>query len=189
MVTIAARGAKWLAVAFVVSLGANLFLGGLIAGRMFAGTPEPATAPPAAIATQPDRPFPQGAGPQGAGPMGGPLQRMYFALSPEHRPIFEQVMASHRRELAAANGAVREARLKIRDALLAEPFDRDAFLAATNGLIARSNEQQKAAVDAIIDAVTRLPPAARRELADAERPQPPQGGPPRRFGPRDGPPR
>ncbi|MGQ0663553.1 MAG: periplasmic heavy metal sensor [Pseudomonadota bacterium] len=155
MVTFDARMGKWLAIALFVSLGVNLFLVGLMAGRYLGPS-----APPFA------------SGPSPAGDRPWFIHRMAENLPPEHRQVFEDAMAERRRDMGAANAAMREARRRVRDALVAEPFDRAALEAALADLRNRALDSQKAVHDAIAGAAQRLPPEARRPLVEGPRGRP-----------------
>src|SRR5262245_60644321 len=115
MVSEALKSRPWVLIVLVVSLGLNLFLGGLMAGRWFSGPPHR----PHAAATPGER----GA----AGEPGRILQRMAATLPPEHRPAFEAAIAKHRDRVVEAATQAREAREQVREVLRKEPFDRAAL--------------------------------------------------------------
>jgi uncharacterized membrane protein len=163
MVTFDARAGKWLALALVVSLGANFFLGGLLAGR-FAGRP------------------PEGPPVAGNGPAAAPGQQvlaqairlMAAALPEADRAGFEQAFFDRRREIMRANVATREARLALRDAIMAEPFDRTRIEQGFATLRARNEDVQHVLHTIAIDAIARLSTQSRQALANwAQPPRPP----------------
>ncbi len=156
MVTIDARAGKWLALALLVSLGANMFMGGLLAGR-FAGQPAD---PPPGTGTGP------GGGPGPDQPLVALIRRMASALPGDERTAFEQAFLDRRRDIVRANVAVREARLALRGAIVADPFDRPRVEQAFADLRARNAEQQRVLHTIAIDAMVRLPQASRQSLAD-----------------------
>jgi hypothetical protein len=156
MVTIDARAGKWLALALLLSVGANMFMGGLLAGRFASRAAEP---PPGA-----------GAGPGAGGaapdqPLVALVRRMAAGLPDDERASFEQAFIERRRDIVRANVAVREARLALRSAIVAEPFDRARVERAFAELRARNEEQQGMLHAIATDAMARLPQASRQSLA------------------------
>ena len=155
MVTIDARAGKWLALALLVSLGANMFMGGLLAGR-FAGR-------------QPDGPPVTGndplnaAGPQ---PVAVAIRRMAAALPDPDRTMFEQAFFERRREIMQANVARRQAGLSLREAIMADPFDRARVERAFTELRARNEDVQRVLHTIGLDAIARLPRESRQALAN-----------------------
>jgi uncharacterized membrane protein len=173
MVTIDARAGKWLALALLVSLGANMFMGGLLAGR-FAG---PAPEPPEI-----------GTGPGGGGPAPGErplvaaIRRMAEALPEADRTRFEQAFLDRRRDIARAQLALRDARLELRDAIMADPFDRAKVEQAFAALRTRNDEVQRTLHTIALDAIARLSKDSRQALANwAQPPRAPQGRPGERL--------
>jgi len=157
MVTIDARLGKWLAFGLLVSVAINLFLGGLMAGRIFGHR-----APYLATERFAERPGER----IGERPGGALIQRMIAQLPPGERAKFESAIGERRRDIMAAGAAAREARLKIRDVLQAEKFDRAALDAAFTDLRNDNLAFQKSLHDAIGTAIERLSPEARQSLAD-----------------------
>jgi len=165
MVTIDARAGKWLALALLVSLGANMFMGGLLAGR-FAG--RPAEAPEAGGPTPGER------------PLAAAIRRMAATLPDQDRTRFEQAFVERRRDIARATLALREARLGLRDAIMADPFDRTKVEQGFAALRDRNEDVQRVLHTIAIDAIARLSSSSRQALANwaqparaAERPRPP----------------
>lgn len=158
MVTIDARLGKWLALGLLVSLALNLFLGGLMAGRFFGHRP-----PYLASERFAERPGER----IGERPGGVLVQRMIAQLPPGERDKFESTIGERRREIMAAGTATREARLKIRNVLQAEKFDRAALDAAFADLRNDNLAFQKSLHEAVATAIERLSPEARRSLADS----------------------
>jgi len=152
MVSEAAKSRPWVLIVLIVSLGLNLFLGGLMVGRWFSGPPH---RPPFVMN---DR-----------GPAGEPnriLQRMAAALPPDHRPAFETVIAKHRERVMQAAGQAREAREQVRKTLRQEPFDRAALDRAFESLRQSNTVLQQEVQNTIGDAAAMLPADARQRLAD-----------------------
>jgi uncharacterized membrane protein len=154
MVNETAKRSPWLIALLVVSLGLNLFLGGLMFGRWFSG---PSMMRQMAMH-----------GERGAGGEPGRFltQRMAASLPAEHRPVFEAAMEQHRDRVAQAAAEAREARAMVRDALSREPFDRTALERAFEAVRSRNDALQQEIQAAIADAATNLPPDARQRLAD-----------------------
>jgi uncharacterized membrane protein len=178
MVTFDARAGKWLALALVVSLGANMFMGGLLAGRFAARPPE---GPP------PEGPSVAGNGPPAApGPQLAQAIRLMAAALPEaDRAGFEQAFFDRRREIMRANVATREARLALRDAIMADPFDRARVEQGFATLRARNEDVQHVLHTIAIDAIARLSTESRQALANwAQPPRPPAQPAQRPAGPR-----
>lgn len=145
------RRRSWLLIALVASLGLNLFLGSWLAGRLLAGPPM----------------FRQGAATAERGAPGrSVMDRMAASIPAEHRAAFEAVMDRHRDPIADAAAKSREARGQVRDAIAREPFDRAALDMAFETLRARNAALQSATQAAIAEAAAKLPPDARKQLAD-----------------------
>lgn len=141
---------SWLTILLVVSVGLNLFLGGLFAGHWYAGRPGMVVAPGGSAET----------------PGRGLLQRMIASLPAEERPAFEAVVAKRRPQVTQAVGEVRAARQTVREALLREPLDRPALDTAFAELRRRNDALQATIQATIAEAAAGLSPAARRRLAD-----------------------
>jgi uncharacterized membrane protein len=154
MIVFETRALRWLAIGLFVSIGVNLFLGGLVVGRWFAGEPPRIARFGGEFGNAPDR-FTQTM-----------LRRMSDALPSQHREQFDAVMRERRREADAHFEKINESRRRVREALGAERFDRAALEAASADLRLRQIELQKTLQDGIIAAAAQLPPEARRSLAD-----------------------
>jgi uncharacterized membrane protein len=153
MVNGAAKSRPWVLILLIVSLGLNLFLGGLMAGRWFAG-PHHRQSPMAAAER---------------GPAGEPnriLQRMAASVPPEHRGAFEAAIAKHRDRIVQAASQSREAREQVRDALRQEPLDRTALDRAFENVRVRNMALQSEVQTAIADGAAAVPSDARQRLAD-----------------------
>ncbi|HEY5607415.1 MAG TPA: periplasmic heavy metal sensor [Alphaproteobacteria bacterium] len=150
-----------LTIALVISLGINLLIVGAIAGHLLSGHRYMWQRPgmiQGEVGRGSDRP----------GDM--VIQRMTAALPAEYRPAFEAAIAEHRTQLVEAGRAMRDARMKVRDALVAEPFDPAKLDAAFSELRARSQELQTAVHAAVSAAAAKLPADARQKLAAFNRP-------------------
>ena len=150
---------RWLTVALLVSLAVNLLVVGVIAGHLLSGQRHMWQRPDAmrSETSMRDRP----------GEM--VMRRMAQAVPTEHRAAFEAAMAEHRTQLAEAGRAVRDARMKVRDAMMAEPLDRARLDAAFAELRARGQGLQAALHAAVSDAAAKLPADARTKLAEFDR--------------------
>lgn len=152
---------RWLTIALVISLGINLLILGAIAGHLLSGQRHMWQRPG----------MMQGEAGRGSDRPGDMvIQRMTAALPAEHRPAFEAAMAQHRAQLVEAGRTVRDARMKVRDAMVAEPFDPAKLDAAFAELRARSQELQTAVHAGVSAAAAKLPADARQKLAEFNRP-------------------
>ena len=156
MVTLDARTGKWLLAALIVSLGLNLFVGGLMLGHRLNRLPHGAfVSERHERAEEKRRIF-------------SFIDRMASALPAGDREKFLAVIDGYRGELAQADKNFREARNKVRTAMSADNFDRAALENAFADVSARMMDVQKVLHAALTDAVSRLPPDARKRLADWE---------------------
>lgn len=143
---------RWLALGLLVSLGLNVFVGGIVVGRVLnanAGSQAPGTT---------NAPGFQ---------MTGSLARMAQSVPAENREAFMRAIEPHRASLTAAGQEFREARTRLGEATLAEPFNRAGFIAAANQLDARAQAQRKAFYEALGDGFAVLPAAIRRDLMES----------------------
>ncbi|NQV21932.1 MAG: periplasmic heavy metal sensor [Rhodospirillales bacterium] len=149
---------KRLSVLLFISLAANLFLGGLLIGsdmRHWIGGPA----------------YFDGKGPghnREPGKMGGPrgLMGMHRVLGPEGQKAAREVMAGHREDMHPRFRAMRDAHRKVRDALMAEPFDINELQTAFATLRARGVETQTAVHETMIALAEQLDPSDRRNMAE-----------------------
>ncbi len=155
MVTLGPRAGKWLAAAFTASLAINVFLAGLFVGqRMMA--PMPPRGMALRVAEHP-----------GERPMPPIFERVADALAPDQRATFLAVIDKHRPEIATAGAAVRDARMKVRDIMASDQFDRAAAESAMSTLRERHAAFQQALQSTLLDAAQALPPDARRQMVNA----------------------
>lgn len=137
MVNFLQRNASWIAVALVVSLGANLFLGGMMAGRILHGG------------------F---GGPRMEG-IGGPSQvrwivkRIAEDLPESQRDTFRNAMDARKDQLVAIGKELHDAREAVRAAIEARPFDRAAYDTAAATLGQRQSAFGAELSDAVGDAI------------------------------------
>lgn len=157
MVTLDARAFRWVLPALFVSLGLNLFVGGVLAGRYLAPAPPEPSPAFARLPMDEDR------------PVQALVQRIAARLPAGERAAFVEAVSGHREAMAAAAGAVHEARRKVNMAMAAEPFDRAALDAAFAELRASSDQFRTAMHRAIADGVQGISVESRRHLAERDR--------------------
>ncbi len=155
MVTFDPRAGKWLALALTASFGVNIFLAGLFIGHQM-------LRPPPQLFVHGERP--------GDRPMPAFFDRIAGTLSPDNRAVFLTTLDKHRAEIANAGAALRQARLKVRELITAERFDRPATEAAMSDLRNRNVEFQRAIQMALLDTAEALPSEARRQMLHPDRP-------------------
>ncbi len=142
---------RWVTLALFASLIANVFLGGLVAGRLL----------------DIDRWFGQPAYMQQLGPMAGrALEHLLEPLDRTNRQIVLDSMRAHVDDLQQLNKAVHEQRQELTTLLRAEKFDRKAVDDAFTELRRRTEALQTTMAAAISDAIEKLPPDARKRLQD-----------------------
>ena len=152
---------RWVAIGLFVSLAANLFLAGTLFGERFRGRHMPPPPPPQAAAT--DVPGPQA----GETVVRGMVLRMIRSLPADRQAAFEEKIALHRAEVLAAQQELRAARLRLRDKMTAETFDRAEVNATFEAVRLRNLAVQKALHEAVVDASADLPAEARRAMMTA----------------------
>ena len=163
MVTLGPRTAIWLAVALVASLAVNLFIAGIFAGRYFSGATETAVVADGGQETA--------ARPRAQRGLPRVIRRMAERLPPEHRRTFFSTIEEHRPTIREAALALQRARLAVRDEVVRAELDGEKLGRALEQLRTRNIAVQKALHDAVADAVGRLPPDARRMIAEFNRPR------------------
>jgi uncharacterized membrane protein len=143
---------RWLTIFLFLSLIANVFLGGLLAGRFlhhgdwFGGQP---------------------AYVQQMGPFAGhALQRLLEPLDDSDRQIVLDTVKSHADEFMQINREIRDQRKLVAQLLKAEKYDRKAVDDAFAELRRRTDSMQETLQAAVGDAVGKLSPAARKQLED-----------------------
>jgi uncharacterized membrane protein len=158
---------KWVVIALTASLAVNVFLAGLFVGRQMAGPP-----PPLArfVMRERERPTPWRPGDPDLPPF---IKRIADAMAPQYRAILIQAMDQHRADLTAAGLAFRDARMKMRQILMANDFDRPAAEAAMAELRDKETAFHAALQSALLDAAAQLPVQGRRQLVSPPPPGPP----------------
>ncbi|HEY2891837.1 MAG TPA: periplasmic heavy metal sensor [Dongiaceae bacterium] len=143
---------RWVTIFLFLSLVANVFLAGLLAGRFlhhgdwFGGQP---------------------AYVQQMGPFAGhALQRLLEPLDDSDRQIVLDTVKSHADELMQINREIREQRKLVAQLLKADNYDRKALNDAFAELRRRTDSMQETLQAAVGDAVGKLSPTARKQLED-----------------------
>lgn len=138
-----------LAIALMVSLAANVFLGGFVIGRVISGPPAP---PPHAEQRAPE---------------GFMLFKGLDDVSAESREAFRGVFKARRDALRESHHEARRLRAIFFEALGADPWDRARIDEALAELRAAERAQQVAFAETLVDAYETLSAAERRTLAEA----------------------
>jgi uncharacterized membrane protein len=143
------RRATWLAVGLFASVLLNLFLAGVVTGRLAGAGPvgeilAPASAP-------------------GASARELILER-FRALPLADRLRFRAAMAAHRDTLRPTGAALLRARLHVLTVLAAPTYDPQAMADALAAVRQATTAAQVAMHDALVQALGRLSPAARARL-------------------------
>lgn len=162
---------KWVVIALTASLAINVFLAGLFVGRQMAGPP-----PPFARFVM-RRPQAWRPGDPGLPPF---IERIANGMAPQYRTILMSAIDKHRTEIMSAGLAFREARMKMRNILVAKDFDRQATEAALTDLREKESAFHGTLQSAFLDAAEQLPVEGRRELVNPPPPGPPREPPPPR---------
>lgn len=141
--TISGAKAKWLLAGAIVSACLNLFLlAGMVAGRMH-------------------------------GPWGGPEGKgggMVMATVPhELRPVIREKLKARGPEFMQERDNMRELRLRVADALAAEPFDQAKLEAALTELEQSAGKLLHHAQEGLAQIATELTPEQRKQWAEGWR--------------------
>lgn len=171
---------RLLTILLAMSLAANVFLGGFVAGRMLGGPPHHGPH--------------MARGEPGGGPR-MPLFGAMDALSPEGVKIMHETLKDERARVREGLGKSVELRRALGAAVGAETFDRAKAEAAFAAIQAADAENHRVVVGLVLDAAEKMSPADRKALAEAwSRPRKFKRrgghgpGPAPGFGPEDGPP-
>jgi uncharacterized membrane protein len=147
--TPSSRRVTWLAIGLFVSVLLNLFLAGVITGRLAGAGPvgEMLTAAPSA--------------PSGR----GLIQERFRDLPLSDRLRFRTALAAHRDALRQAQATLLRARVHALGVLAAPTYDPQAMADAFAAVRHTTTEAQAALHDALIQSLATLSPAARARLA------------------------
>lgn len=138
---------KWLRIALVASLGANIFLGGFVAARMLG--PKPPQAEPEIIDLR-LRGLPQG-------------------LSSEVREELEHSMRAYRHEIRDAYKEYRAQQREINELLVEERLDERAIIDAQRQLRGLNAQIQRQMQRALVDAMREMKAETRRGMIELRR--------------------
>ena len=94
------------------------------------------------------------------------FRRLIGRVPAEHRGGFEDVLDAKRPEMDRASQALRESRMKVREAVRAEPFDKARLEAAFGDVRERNMALQKSVHEAMAEAVQKLPAEVRNRLSE-----------------------
>lgn len=145
---------KTLAALLAVSLFANIFLGGFVAGRLF-GAPAPGE----------DGRFPhERLHPAPSPGAGGMMLPDLEALPADRRALFRESFSRRRDELRRNWAEVHERRQAFAEALAAEPWDRAKAEVALKDLMAATNAQEALFADLLIDSLEGLTAEERKAV-------------------------
>lgn len=147
----AERRRGWQAALLAASVLLNLFLGGVVAGRLFASL-DPIRRAEARAPT---------------------FLARFRALPAEERAKFDEAYQPHRQPVAAAREALRAARLSAFGALGAPLSDRAVMQQDFDAVTRATDAAQTAVHAALLDAFATLTPESRAILAGAARPEGP----------------
>lgn len=148
MVTLNFGRGGWLAVILLLSLGLNVFLGGIFVGRWLSA---PDDQPRLAKAEK-------------GVPAGKFLKRLTANLEPEDRETVMSTVKARAPELKAAQRDVRKARRAVMRQIRATPFDRAALEEALATMRDRQSAIQAILQGAVADALVKLPDSARQRF-------------------------
>ena len=135
----------------VLSLAANVFLGGFVAGR-FLGKPPHETAAPIGE----------------HGPRGGGRGERFAHLSPEAREAMREIFQARRDLFREHRMERRELQRALHEAMIAEPWNREAVELAMAALREKGSEHHEAQNKVLLDALENLSLEDRKALADMQ---------------------
>jgi uncharacterized membrane protein len=107
-----------------------------------------------------------GSGPGPWGPKGSGLLGFAHTLPRERSDMIRQKLADSKPNMETLRKNIRDARLGVRAALTAEPFDQAKVNAALEGVVQAEANEQRAKVAVFGDTVSQLTPEERRQLHD-----------------------
>ncbi|MEQ8176898.1 MAG: periplasmic heavy metal sensor [Amphiplicatus sp.] len=167
---------RGLTILLALSVAANVFLGGFVAGRLLGGPPH-------------DKLIHTG---DGGRAFSFKIAAELDDLSPDAREAFRKVFGESRERLIRNHREAKRLRKALSDALAADPWNRTQAEAALAELRAAESAQQAALATLLIDAFEGLSAEDRKALTSAmdnrERRKKHMRLPDKRIGDRDGPP-
>lgn len=142
---------RGLTILLALSIAANVFLGGFIAGRLLGGPPHDRLIHPA----------------EGGRAFSFKVAAEIDELSPEAREAFRKVFGESRERLIKNHRETKRLRKALSDALAADPWNRTQAKAALAELRAAESAQQAALATLLIDAFEGLSAEDRKALTSA----------------------
>jgi uncharacterized membrane protein len=136
------RTVRWRSVILVLSLAVNLFFAGLFVTRHAVGPPR---GPEAMLARL--------------------IGELGARLSDPDRATLQRVFDAHEAEIKERSGQAMQSRAGIRAAMVAEPFDPAALIAAVDEASARDLAMRRAIERMLLEAATQVSPDGRGKLA------------------------
>ena len=107
-----------------------------------------------------------GPGYDGPGPRGSGLFGFAHTLPRERSDMIRQKLADSKPNMETLRQGIRDARLGVRAALIAEPFDQAKVNAALESVVQAEANEKRAKVAVFADTVSQLTPEERRQLHD-----------------------
>ena len=96
----------------------------------------------------------------------GPRHRFLENVPEQARPVMEQVFDAHRPEFDARRDAIRQARMKVADALKADPVDQAQLDQAMDDYLQKSMAMRQFGLQVMVEIAQKLPPDVRRDMAE-----------------------
>lgn len=149
------RPARWLAAALLLSLGINLFLGGMLFSRNFFGLSS-------SLSANSDGGFSRGRG--GRGGLMRLMRQAPELVEPARRAEIEALLAEHQTAVQEQISGLRAARRQLREQLTAEKLDQNALNDTMRQLQERSQAARDAVHGMVLAVATRLSDSERQKL-------------------------
>ena len=144
--TSAPASCRKLRLALMASLALNVLIIGLVAGTLCFSR--------------------LGPGHDGPGPKGSGLFGFAHTLPRERSDMIRQKLADSKPNMETLRQGIRDARLGVRTALIAEPFDQAKVNDALESVVQAEANEKRAKVAVLADTVSQLTPEERRQLHD-----------------------
>jgi len=138
------RPRRWMPIALIVSLAANMFLGGLIVSHVGRFGPPPGGPP------SPER-F---------------IEHLASTLPPDDGAVLRQALEANRETLAEEHRMHEAMPSRVRTALLAEPFDPNALISVFTDTDQRERDLRVRVQRALAAAAAEMSPEGRRRMAE-----------------------
>jgi uncharacterized membrane protein len=135
---------RWLLVLLFVSLAVNLFFAGMVTARHVFGPPPPP-------------------------PPGRMISRFVDDLADElpapDQTTLRRIFRAHQAEIEQRSAEIARSRDRVREAIVADPFERDALAAALDAANDKERELRKVLQGVLFEAASEMSPEARHKLA------------------------